>query len=196
MAVAAWDVDVEQVRRRKPLVARRTLSVRDARVRALARSAAEYPPSINAADPRPREFAECEARGLGAATPCPYVSCAMHLYLDVADNGSIKLNFPDHEPDELAETCALRVAARGGATLEAVGDMLGRTREWIRRIEVAAFEALRAHLPAEAVAALAPDARPDPWGEDVPDHSDLVNLRQGGKRPRRAVADVADEGSE
>ena len=43
--------------------------------------------------------------------PCPYVSCKHHLYLDVnPETGSIKLNFPDLEVDEMAETCSLDVA--------------------------------------------------------------------------------------
>lgn len=69
--------------------------------------------------------------------PCPWVSCKFHLYLDVnPDTGSIKLNFPDLEVWEMAETCALDVADRGGITLEEVGEILNLTRERIRQVEV------------------------------------------------------------
>jgi len=68
--------------------------------------------------------------------PCPYVGCEYNLYLDVVGkNGSLKLNFPKLEPDELEETCALDVADRGGTTLEEVGNLIGTTRERARQIE-------------------------------------------------------------
>src|SRR6476660_6053721 len=54
--------------------------------------------------------------------PCPFVSCSHHLYLDVNPaTGAIKLNFPHLEVWEMAETCSLDVAAKGGITLEEVG---------------------------------------------------------------------------
>jgi len=69
--------------------------------------------------------------------PCPFVSCKHHLYLDVnPETGSIKLNFPDLEPWELKESCALDVADRGGITLEEVGEIMNLTRERIRQVEV------------------------------------------------------------
>jgi DNA-directed RNA polymerase sigma subunit (sigma70/sigma32) len=52
------------------------------------------------------------------------------------DTGTIKLNFPDLKVWEMAETCSLDVADRGGATLEDVGDILNLTRERIRQVEV------------------------------------------------------------
>jgi len=76
--------------------------------------------------------------------PCPYVSCKHHLYLDVnPETGSIKLNFPDLEVWEMAETCALDVADRGGITLEEVGEILNLTRERIRQVEVKGLQKLR-----------------------------------------------------
>lgn len=76
--------------------------------------------------------------------PCLYVSCRYHLYLDVNPmTGSIKLNFPDKEVWELAETCALDVAERGGITLEEVGEIMNLTRERIRQVEVSGLEKLK-----------------------------------------------------
>ena len=69
--------------------------------------------------------------------PCPFVSCSHHLYLDVnPQTGAIKLNFPHLEVWEMAETCSLDVADRGGITLEEVGAILNLTRERIRQVEV------------------------------------------------------------
>lgn len=82
---------------------------------------------------RPQSRAECQ----DMPRPCPYVSCAHHLYLDInPSSGAIKLNFPHLEVWEMKETCALDVADRGGITLEEVGEILNLTRERIRQVEV------------------------------------------------------------
>ena len=82
---------------------------------------------------RPQNRGEC----IEGPRPCAWVSCKFHLYLDVnPETGSIKLNFPDLEVWEMAETCALDVADRGGITLEEVGEILNLTRERIRQVEV------------------------------------------------------------
>jgi hypothetical protein len=89
---------------------------------------------------RPRQRTTCR----DAERPCLYVSCRYHLYLDVNPvTGSIKLNFPDKEVWELAETCALDVAERGGITLEEVGDIMNLTRERIRQVEVSGLTKLK-----------------------------------------------------
>jgi DNA-directed RNA polymerase sigma subunit (sigma70/sigma32) len=78
--------------------------------------------------------------------PCPFISCAHHLYLDVnPESGAIKLNFPHLEVWEMAETCSLDVADRGGITLEEVGAILNLTRERIRQVEVRGLYKIRAH---------------------------------------------------
>ncbi len=65
--------------------------------------------------------------------------------LDVSlRNGSIKLHFPDIEPWELEETCALDVADRGGETLERVGELANVTRERIRQLEIVSLAKLQA----------------------------------------------------
>ena len=94
--------------------------------------------------PRPKTRAECAQE----QRPCPWVSCKHHLYLDVnPDTGSIKINFPDLEPWEMAETCALDVADRGGITLEEVGEIMNLTRERIRQVEVRGLLQLKMAAP-------------------------------------------------
>ena len=89
---------------------------------------------------RPARRSECR----NDKRPCLYVSCRYHLYLDVNPvTGSIKINFPDREVWELADTCALDVAERGGITLEEVGDIMNLTRERIRQVEVSGLQKLR-----------------------------------------------------
>jgi hypothetical protein len=84
-------------------------------------------------EPRPLRRAQCE----NDIRPCPWVACKHHLYLDVnPETGSIKINFPDLEPWEMRETCALDVAERSGITLEEVGEIMNLTRERIRQVEV------------------------------------------------------------
>ena len=83
---------------------------------------------------RPLTRGDCE----NGVRPCPYVSCRMHLYLDVLPTGSVRLNFPKIHPDELhkmPETCALDVADKGGQTLEEAGTYLNVTRERARQME-------------------------------------------------------------
>lgn len=82
---------------------------------------------------RPRTWGDCE----GGSGPCPWVSCSMHLYLDVdPDTGIIKLNFPDKQPHELAETCALRVVRdRHDLSLDQVGKLINLTQERVSQIE-------------------------------------------------------------
>jgi hypothetical protein len=89
---------------------------------------------------RPRTRAEC-AEG---ARPCPWVACKHHLYLDINPRtGSIKINFPELEPWEMAHTCALDVAEHGSKTLEEIGEITNLTRERVRQVEVRGLLALR-----------------------------------------------------
>jgi hypothetical protein len=96
----------------------------------------QYPEDIE----RPRHRGDC----MSMQRPCPFVSCEHHLYLDVnPQSGAIKLNFPHLEVWQMAETCALDVADRGGITLEEVGAILNLTRERIRQVEVRGLGKLR-----------------------------------------------------
>jgi hypothetical protein len=97
-----------------------------------------YPEEVD----RPKSRAECQSM----TRPCPFVSCEHHLYLDVnPESGAIKLNFPHLEVWEMAETCSLDVADRGGITLEEVGAILNLTRERIRQVEVRGLYKIRLH---------------------------------------------------
>lgn len=89
---------------------------------------------------RPRTRGDCR----DGCRPCPYVACKHHLYLSVNPvNGSIAFSFPDLEPWELKESCALDVADRGGLTLEEVGQITNLTRERIRQLEASGLIKLR-----------------------------------------------------
>jgi hypothetical protein len=89
---------------------------------------------------RPKVRGDC-AEG---QRPCPYVSCKYNLYVDVNPRtGSVKMNFPDKELWELAETCALDVADRFGITLEEVGVIMNLTRERVRQLEMRGLSKLR-----------------------------------------------------
>ena len=87
---------------------------------------------------RPRTRAECER----APRPCPWVSCAYHLYLS-PERDTVRLHAPGLEVWELRETCALDVADRGGVTLAELGRVLGVTRERARQIVDLALDAAR-----------------------------------------------------
>lgn len=126
--------------RRKRAVRARTISVQR-----LGRRVLEPLPSkwMDSDTERPRTRAEC----VDGVRPCPYVSCAHHLYIDVSPRtGSIKLNFPDLEVWELTHSCALDLADAGGMTLERVGEIMNLTRERVRQVEVKALEQLQTHV--------------------------------------------------
>jgi hypothetical protein len=122
----------------------RTLSVKHNTLTSLAHGRELYP---EVALGRPQTRLDC-TRGVDGERPCPWVSCKHHLYLDVNhETGSIKFNFPDLEVDELAETCALDAADRGGLTLEEVGAIMNLTRERIRQVEVIGLLKLKMASP-------------------------------------------------
>ncbi len=125
-----------RTRPRSKTIAMKRLTREELRVGALL-----YPP-VDV--PRPETREECR----GEQRPCPWVACKYHLYLDVnPETGSIKLNFPDLEPWDLPETCALDVAERGGITLEEVGEIMNLTRERIRQVEVRGLIKLKMSSP-------------------------------------------------
>jgi hypothetical protein len=80
---------------------------------------------------RPRTRGDCEA----VQRPCPFVACRYNLFLDVHGPGNIKFNFPDLEPNDMAESCALDVADEGGERLEIVAELMNITRERVRQVE-------------------------------------------------------------
>src|SRR6187402_2959162 len=131
--------------RRKRDVRARTISVKRMTKRELEIGRLLYP---EADYWKPQTRAECK----GGPRPCPFISCKHHLYVDVSPRtGAIKLNFPDLEVWELAESCALDIADRGGTTLEDVGAIMNLTRERIRQVEVKALAKMEALSDMEAL---------------------------------------------
>lgn len=115
----------------------RTVSIKRLSKRELERGRMLYPETEY---DRPKTRADCE----DGCRPCPFVSCKYHLALDVnPKTGSIKLNFPDLEVEDMPETCVLDIADKGGLTLEETGDVLNLTRERIRQLELVAIAKLK-----------------------------------------------------
>jgi Sigma-70, region 4 len=130
-----------QERRRSKTMSRKEMA-RDLRRRRLAGEVdAEESELIRSVESlRPKTRADC----VNGPRPCLFVSCKHNLYLDVnPETGSIKLNFPDKEIQELKYTCALDVAEKGGITLEEVGEIMNLTRERIRQVETRGLLKLR-----------------------------------------------------
>ena len=128
-------------RRRRTRPRSKTIAMKRLTREELRVGAAMYPP-VDIARPTTRE--ECR----GEMRPCPWVACKHHLYLDInPETGSIKINFPDLEPWEMKNTCALDVAEKGGITLEEVGEIMNLTRERIRQVEVRGLLKLKMGSP-------------------------------------------------
>lgn len=155
MAIAEdFDVSVETLR--KPRVRGLTQSVKRLSKRELERGRAHANELLDGVEEtRPTVRSQCLPGGSNAQRPCPWVSCAHHLFLDVSPrSGAIKVNFPNLEVWEMPETCALDVADRMGITLEEVGAIMNLTRERIRQLETRSVAKLKA---LDAIAALADD---------------------------------------
>jgi len=91
---------------------------------------------------RPRVRGDC----IDGPRPCPWISCRYHLGVDVKASGGIVVNYggPNGPTgDGKQPTCALDEADRKDLTLDAIGNMLGITREAVRHIEVAAIRKLK-----------------------------------------------------
>ncbi len=88
----------------------------------------------------PRLRSECQS----AERPCLFVACKFSLYLDVTRAGSLVVNFADLEPDEMGESCALDIAARGGESLDVVARAMGLTKQRVAQIEERALSKLSA----------------------------------------------------
>ena len=128
----------EQWRNRRRSSRKRTVNASSIDVRRIAKSELELGRVLyrDVDVERPVTRADC-AEG---ERPCLFVSCKHHLYLDVSPRtGSIKLNFPDLEVSEMAESCVLDVADRGGIAIEDVGTIMNLTRERGRQVEVQAL---------------------------------------------------------
>jgi hypothetical protein len=125
-------------RRRRTRPRSKTIAMKRLTREELRVGAAMYPPVDI---PRPTTRAECREE----MRPCPWVACKHHLYLDInPETGSIKINFPDLEPEDMKDTCSLDVAERGGITLDEVGEVTNLTRERIRQLEVRGLLKLKA----------------------------------------------------
>lgn len=86
-----------------------------------------YPAGVE----RPRTRGDCA----DGPRPCPWVACRFHLFLDALETGSVKINFPKLDVDEIPATCALDVADEGGVTLDVLGQLVNVTRERARQIQ-------------------------------------------------------------
>jgi hypothetical protein len=137
----------DRARNKRPVGARaQSISVDRLSLSERRAARAEYPEA--AVRQLPMTRGECAS----IERPCPFVSCRHHLFADVDPaTGSIKLNFPDREPDELHESCSLDVALGhgdpatgqgGGATLNEIANVLNVTRERVRQIEQSALKKL------------------------------------------------------
>lgn len=105
----------------------------------LPRARGEPGESLVPEEPRPQTHGACE----NTVRPCPWAGCRYHLAIEVNKRtGSMLVTFPDLEIEEMAETCALDVADRGGTSLEEIGALLNMTRERVRQIEHIAKEKL------------------------------------------------------
>lgn len=90
------------------------------------------------ADDLPPVSLACGHTGLRVtchSRPCAFYSCRYHLGLEVTRKHEIQVAIDPEDLTEKTPTCALDLADDAAFPLEAVGDMIGVTRERVRQIE-------------------------------------------------------------
>ena len=107
----------------------------------------KFEPGIMTPDEKPKNRLECK----DIPRPCPFVSCRYHLYLDVFENGQLKINFKNTELQDMPATCSLDLAETGGMDLEQIGQSLNFTRERVRQILEGAFKKIRENADEEVI---------------------------------------------
>jgi len=80
--------------------------------------------------PRP-SYPECA----DDPAPCYYARCRHSLLVDVNRFGTIKINFPGWDVDEMPATCSVKEARKGPRTVDQVASMFNLTDEAVRAIE-------------------------------------------------------------
>lgn len=88
---------------------------------------------------RPQTRADC----VDVPRPCPFVACRYNMYLDVRDDGGIRINFPDREPGEMTASCALDLASDGPRTLDLIGALMGVSKERARQLEASGLRKVK-----------------------------------------------------
>lgn len=124
--------------------------------------------------------------------PCLFVGCHHHLYLDVhPQSGALKLNFPELEPEQMADSCVLDVVADGcEATLDVVGAKLGLTRERARQIEDYCMQALRGVVRGNLFGQLVRDKPLPEIEEAMPRQAITLHLQPEVEMPRQSRGEV------
>lgn len=69
------------------------------------------------------------------------MGCRHHLYLEVTPFGSLKLNYPHLEPEDLEHSCSLDPDVQGISLVE-VQRITGLTKQRVQQIETQAFRKL------------------------------------------------------
>lgn len=118
----------------------RTVSIRSISRRELELGRRAYPPEEHAIE-RPRTRGECR----DGPRPCPWIACRYHLYLDVTDRGSIRINHAG-EPDELVDSCALDMADAGPRSFDGIGRAMNVSRSRVEQLAEPALERVRRRL--------------------------------------------------
>lgn len=136
--------------------------------------------------PRP-SFPSCVTE----TTPCYFARCRHSLLTDVNRFGSLKINFPGWDVDQVPATCSIREARKGPQNVEVVAEAFNLTPEAIRQVERDAWRKLNRRLDPQRIWQERPapaadlEAVEDGPGEDdeVPPVTDGLNCARCGARP-------------
>jgi hypothetical protein len=84
-------------------------------------------------------FVLSKGQCMQGSEPCPMMYCRYHIHSDAKPSQIALAPVP-------TATCSLRLASYGGMTLDAIGTILGLTRERVRQIENMATRKMKKKL--------------------------------------------------
>lgn len=100
----------------------------------------------------PANYGECYEM----PRPCLFFRCRHNLWLDVKpESGSIRMNFPGQEPEDLEYTCSIDAALGGGPpakwgvplSLARMGEIMNVTEVWAGQLVTEAIGEVKAKVP-------------------------------------------------
>lgn len=141
-----------------------------------------------AQEQRPTIRQECRPRW----QPCPFIGCRHHLFLDILEDGRVRVNFPHLDPTEIPYACSLDVSE----ALELKEDIPGICRDNDDDMTIYAIMGVALNLTGERARQLTLEAMESfrkVWERLSEDEDDGSSVEAGVKEKAQAKAVEPEE---